>query len=422
MRKRWIAIALSVACAAAAGAQDHTDGWYLAGATGPDLMLVDGGGNPTTVLVPSALPGGGVAVTVCHDIDNSTLIVAYRTAIGGQGGVAHFDASGVMLSDWRPNGGGMVNGVALDRDGNYVVLVSGGTGARLLSVDRVGREVTLSTGAPMVTPTALTIDIETGDYIVAQSSLPNSVLRIPRLGGAGVPIATMPLASGNQVSQDLTNGDLYVASIRQPFSTGAVLRASRAGPIATFIVGSILGTDRAVHLERASSPQPSALACFTATGYVFARVDLATQGITTLATLTGFASSYASPRHGRNTVTVQRATRMWDVLINHPGDRGRNYALVLSLTPPFPGVPLPDGRRIAFTPDALSTAGLAGALGPLLRNYTGALNASGRAVATIDLRSIPPVTGIPIWIQLVTLDPAAPLGLQTIVDPIVLVT
>ncbi len=421
MLQRLIAIiALHGACAASVAAQDHADGWYLAGGTGPDLLHVDNAGNQTTVLSPSALPVGGVAVSVCHDIDNRTLVVAYRTSGIGFGGVAHFDSAGTMLSDWRPRQGGFVTGVAIDRDGNYIVASLGTTGAALLSVDRAGREVTLSAGPALNGPSAIAIDIETGDYIVAQSSTTNALLRIPRTGGTGVTIATMPMGSGNQISQDLTNGDLYVTSVRQPFSTGGVLRVARGGGISTFVVGSILGSDRAVHLDRASSAQPTALACFTATGYTLARVDVLTTAITTITTIASFSCPHITPRHGRNTVTVQRAARAWDVLINSPMDAGRNYALALSLTPPFPGIRLPDGRRLAFRPDALSTAGLAGALGPLLRNFTGVLNAAGRAVATIDLGSLPPITGVPIWIQVVALDPAAPIGLQTIYDPIVL--
>jgi len=90
----------------------------------------------------------------------------------------------------------------------------------------------------------------------------------------------------------------------------------------------------------------------------------------------------------------------------------------LSLSDVRPGVPLPDGRRILLNVDNLTALSLSGRLGPLFAGNVGKLTPSARAMAVLDVSSLPVLKGLPIWLLAATLNPQAPLGIQTISDPL----
>jgi hypothetical protein len=98
------------------------------------------------------------------------------------------------------------------------------------------------------------------------------------------------------------------------------------------------------------------------------------------------------------------------------------YALALSLSGVRPGVLLPDGRRLPLNVDALTHAVLFGGLGHFLSFASvGRLGPLGLAFTYLDVSRLPGVSGIRVWAVAVALDPAAPLGLGTISDPILIV-
>ena len=60
---------------------------------------------------------------------------------------------------------------------------------------------------------------------------------------------------------------------------------------------------------------------------------------------------------------------------------------------------------------------MTGGLGPILTGQTGTLNATGEAIAKLDLSFLPPIAnGIRVWIGAVLRNPAAPLGISLIPD------
>lgn len=418
---RHLILSLSLLCSASLGlfAQSYQHGWYLGAANSPgDLVHVDTAGVVTTILSSTALPLAGNASSVAIDVDNSTLIVAYNDGLTG--GVVHCDPRGVVLNHWRPAGGGVVNDVVLDQDGNFIVAVSGGpNGPALLRVDRSGQEATFATGGAMFNPIAITRDIATGDYFVVERFTPSADLtRVLRTGGPSTAFAALPNAPGPQITQDLTNGDLYVVG---SLST-AVFKVSRSGAVGYFLTQPPLAKMAAIRLGRASATTPEATVVYSPVSYALTRVDLATGAPTGVATLPGYFITHVAPARSRNTATLARGPRQWDIRVSNPSDGGFGYVIALSLTLPYPGTSLPDGRRLAFRPDSLTTIALSGGLGPVLRNFTGQLSPSGLGVASLDLRSVPQLRGIRVWIQAVALDPAAPLGLRTIYDPIIFVT
>ena len=61
---------------------------------------------------------------------------------------------------------------------------------------------------------------------------------------------------------------------------------------------------------------------------------------------------------------------------------------------------------------------MTGRLAPRRAATRGGLAASGGAPARRAVTSLPPLADVPVWIQAVTVDPKAPLGLRTIADPV----
>ena len=102
-------------------------------------------------------------------------------------------------------------------------------------------------------------------------------------------------------------------------------------------------------------------------------------------------------------------------VIHFPGEANVGYIAALSVTGVRPPVVLPDGRRIRFSPDAITRASLAGRLAPFFTGHTGFLDASGRAIARIDVSRFPRLSGVTVWIQAATLGVN---GFATAADPV----
>jgi len=148
--------------------------------------------------------------------------------------------------------------------------------------------------------------------------------------------------------------------------------------------------------------------------------DLNTKAVTTLSpTFSSF--THVRPDRFRNVATERLGPGRWAVRLDFPGEVGKLYTFGVSVTGVRPGVPLADGRRLLFNPDAVTALGLSGQLGPILRGYAGQLDVAARARGVIDVGAAPPWKGVRIWIQAVTLDRNASLGILTIADPVLLI-
>ena len=108
----------------------------------------------------------------------------------------------------------------------------------------------------------------------------------------------------------------------------------------------------------------------------------------------------------------------WNLRLSFPGSAGHAYVVAFSFTGYTPGLPLPDGRVIPLVLDTLALLTAQGAIYPFLTGNVGVLNASGTAVAVLNLNGLP-VQGIRLWAVALTIDPAAPLGIGQISAPIV---
>ena len=112
---------------------------------------------------------------------------------------------------------------------------------------------------------------------------------------------------------------------------------------------------------------------------------------------------------------------LWAFDLDFPGENGRVYVLGLSATGFTPGIPVA-GRKIPLVPDPLFFLSVTGGLGPWFPGHAGALDASGHAMATLDLSAFGSLLqGIRIWAAAATLDPNAPGGIATVSRPVVVV-
>lgn len=118
---------------------------------------------------------------------------------------------------------------------------------------------------------------------------------------------------------------------------------------------------------------------------------------------------------GRHVQTVRTAPRVWDLRLSMPARAGKRYAVALTASGIRPGILLPDGRTLFLNPDTFTILSVHGLLPGVFSAGPGTLDASGRAVGKLDL-SLLPKLGIPIWIAVAVLDPAAPSGIAFIPD------
>ncbi len=137
---------------------------------------------------------------------------------------------------------------------------------------------------------------------------------------------------------------------------------------------------------------------------------------------TGFRyhDSYAFDFYrGRNIQTLKTGTGTWDLLISCPAHPGKVYTAVISLSGIRPGIQLPDGRTINLKGDFFTQLSMFGWLKPFFDAGPLKLDAGGEAVGSIDMSSLPPTGGMPMWIAVAVLDPAAPGGIAFIPDTFV---
>ncbi len=417
--------ALLVAGAECCRAQEYQDGWFLTGRVGPRLLHVDNAGSVTTILGANALPSSAEAVSMTMNADNDSVLVCYWAPANGDTGLAVVDRIGTIRATWNANGRGPVWGVALDQDGNYIVCVATGpAGPALLRLDPTSRVTTLATGDLLREPSAVLVDATSGDYLVALRGTSPRLVRVPRAGGTPVALTSFPMQPGYQISQGLTRGDVYVTTggaSTQPANVMIVRNGAYLGNI--FGTSSGFG-NTAVHVGRSSDRfVKGAFASERGGGITWLSSHPFRSGIQRgIASIAGFSTTHVIPDRSRTVSTARSGPSQWAVALHYPADARLSYLLALSLLPPSPSQPLSDLRRLAFRPDSLTLATLAGAFDSLIRQRTGVLDGSGRAAATIDVRAIAQVaSGVTVWIQAITLDPAAPLGIRTIFEPVPLV-
>jgi len=397
-----------------AAAQFHTAPWTLIGrtSTSPAVARIDGAGKITTVMPWSALPPNMFPVGGTIDVDDRSIVMAFGLHPFG-GGLLFFDRWGAIRSTIYLSGSAV--DVIVDDDGSYVVAGQNGM-PPLQRVSRTGSITTIYVGIGRCV--AVQVDIDTGDYRVVDSGS-NVVLGIDRSGKAVTTLATLPkniwfLA----MRQHVGDGSLYIGSSGLGPSPPSMFRVSRFGAVTTFL-GTAFSAGIRVRSDRVSAPRGRLAVCVLPPNTSAARlsfVDEKTQAVTPWAAQPISCNALIPPRE---VASLRIAPGQWEFGLHFAGHAGKAYAMGFSLSGVRPPVALGDGRRIHLAVDSLTALSLSGQLAPILTHNVGILGATDRAVVHLDLRALPEdVAGFNLYGLAVVLDPAAPLGVAIIADPI----
>ncbi len=409
---------LLLAAATAATAQPHTEPWY--GFIVPGAVRIDAQGSATTLGVRRA-PAffGTLGGTV--DVDDRTLAMgAWANDVGARF-LLLVDPSATILRSirltWtnRSQGVGACS-VQLDDDGSYLVLDNRDEANvhvhRIYRVTRSGAVTTVVTTGPMIRPSGLTVGIDDGDYHVLDY-VTGQIYRFARSGQVVTSVTVPSTGTKSGFAQDLTTGDHWVGT------RNGILRISGQGAIATVRGASpplATVTPYSFGFDRASAARRSVLVSSEGPVPFFVwRYDVQSTAFTTLVSLPNESIRELTPP--REVATIEPMPRQWEYRLHFAAHPGQAYALGLSLSGVRPATRLPDGRSIWLNIDALTAPSLDGRLFPVLRNNAGILDANGRATVNLDLRGIP-ATGINVWALAIVIDPAAPLGIAVIADPV----
>ncbi|MBN2492560.1 MAG: hypothetical protein JXQ29_17055 [Planctomycetes bacterium] len=353
-----------------------------------------------------------------------------------------------------------LNMITMDTDNYHVIgLASGASGWQVVRIDPVAAAVraTVWSGSPFQY-TLSWVDVDQdGDYVVSQngsSSIAANFFKVKRDGsGAAIAFAGQTGQSFNAFSLDRTSGDWLLGDftsksiVRVDGNTGAVTRIIPLGTtglqgmvqdpqqpevyVASSTVVSYHPMTHAVttvstglssnSITSDRAPAPSgALIHLGLTSGMIQRVSRTGTNLGAVGNSGSNAFGVVFDRSRNLASELAKAPRQWNIRISFPGDAGRAYVLAFSYSGYTPGLPLPDGRVVPLVLDTLALLTARGAVPPFLTHNVGVLNASGSAVAVLDLNAIP-VQGIRLWAAALSIDPAAPLGISQISAPILLV-
>jgi hypothetical protein len=402
-----------------AAAQFHTAPWTLIGKWGT-VARIDAKGTITTVIPASAMPSNMWFQCGTVDIDDQSMVIAFGQSNGPwnnpSGGLLFFDRWGMILKTVYSN---VIGDVIVDDDGSYLAtecwsghMFSAGL---LYRVSRAGSIRTIHFGVGRWFQ-SVQVDIDTGDYRVLDTTQ-NAVLGIARNGNAITTLATLPSNMWFPVMrQHVGDGSLYLCNGWHP-PQSSVLRVSRSGAVTTFVRTNFKEVST-LRWDRVSAPHRRLVVCaYTPTGPSLFFVDEQTRVVIPRAVPKSIYPRALVPP--REVASRRIAPGQWEFGLHFAGHTGKAYAMGFSLSGVRPPVVLGDGRRIHLAVDALTALSLSGQVAPILTHNVGILGATDRAVVHLDLRALPEnVAGINLYGLAVVLDPAAPLGVAIIADPI----
>jgi len=350
--------------------------------------------------------------------------------------------------------GSTVNMVAMDNDNRNLAIINTSPPS-LRIVDPVMGSVvrTVWTGAPLTGANYFN-PVHTGDYVLAQGT---ALFQIKHDGSAistirsGAPFQNLQSLVQDLVTGNIAAGDITATCIFDVDLGGTVLNTWVAGQVGPFsmtqdhqsgdlILGQGAAAARGVYrfshtTNAVTTIAPQAVVgnsnaiCFDrapGNGEIVVgtspvrRIDMVGNVLATYSGVPITNSGMCFDKE-RNLVSVRTASpNQWRFDLNFPGEAGNNYAMALSSTGFTPGIPV-DSRFIQLVPDLITLLSLSGGLFPLLQGNIGVLDANDRGTATLDLSAFAGLTDLRLWAVAVTLNGAAPSGIQTIGKPIIVV-
>jgi len=293
----------------------------------------------------------------------------------------------------------MAVAMELDQDGNYLI-------AQLplhvfLAIGSALQTITTTSLADIVR--GVTIDQDTGDYILATTSSTMTIgnlLRINRFDRRRTTLASGSVnVLGWEVHFEPRTGGFVV------HCSNGLCRVDRSGrPTSVVSTQNI----RAFSID----PETGHLHCLV--GYSLV-TEYSPQGKAIRTFNSGgnwdCIELYGSREICGRGTAHPGSTYTLDLSFPAAG-AGKTYVAALSLSGLRPGISLADGRRINIVPDALFFQTLKGDIPGVTQGISGRLGAGGAATVILTLpRGIPP--GVRIRATAVALDGASPLGLDT---------
>jgi hypothetical protein len=113
---------------------------------------------------------------------------------------------------------------------------------------------------------------------------------------------------------------------------------------------------------------------------------------------------------------VKTGPRQWQIKLDFGTSEARHaYLIAMSLRGIRPAVRLPDGRRLHLVPDDLTVLTLKNQLPTIFDPGPCLLDARGEATGRLDLRKLPPLLGVPVFMAAMTVGPK---GVGQISDPL----
>lgn len=300
---------------------------------------------------------------------------------------------------------GIVDSIALDQDGHFVVSATKGM-MRIVTNRTVDSIVPI--GPAIVDATSLTVDLDTGDYLATTSPRngTGALLRIDRNTFA-VTTLVPNLGDAQAVKVEPSTGHFVVATRTAP-PIRVYDRALR--PVRTLAL-AITPSDLEIsddtghyHVIEGSGVQPNGSSVRTITPQGVTIRSLAFGAYPRNPTFTGLAI------RGSRNVAVAPAEPLLGGRYFIPVDvsfpsfaPGTSYQILASILGRRPGVPLPGGRRLNLAPDAVTAQLLAqGELLGVTRDFRGTLDVDSRAQGTMTFPANTP-SGIRIFVTAVAL-------------------
>lgn len=411
-------VTIGIITGGVARAQSHSDGYVVVGTPGQVFAITNGGAATsiqfgTAAIYATAMNADNRTALVFDSTINSILTVDPKTLA----------VVGTFFTSTSLTAAASVYDMCFDHHGDLFIASATTTPGRgVFRIDRAGvmSPVTLASTStqPFYAPENLDIDVDSGELLVGDDAN-GDVLRVLRRDGTG----DTTIASGWNfrygTHRDMNTGTIYSGTCCDTSTPNRSiyhlpLTATTPGP---FFSSTMLRGGYDPMIDRASMASPR-LVCASwdsgSNGGLW-RLDIGSLALNRVAQLNGNTYDVAFT-FGRNLQSIRTARGKWSVRLNVPADAGKVFAIAMNLSGPRPGFPLPDGRRVPLVIDTIAAASIGGRL-PFFTGNLGVLNASGTAVATLDLSFLPPAAnGIVAWFGAATLDPNAPTGIATIVD------
>lgn len=421
----------SVLVSTTAPAQRHQNGLFFVTSQDPAIAIgfISPLGSIATIATPAQVGSQIVPSRGISDFGNQGSIFC---ATGAHNGLVRLDRQGLLTTivlDTQSVFGMRPADIAVNQDGDYDLVTTSPilnrTGPSLVRVDRgTMRVTTLLSGMFWLSPTAMSEDVETGEYVVADSQNILMPDRVFRLAPDGSNVTTLAQLSGS-IPLSLPEPDLVVDSVSGDvyMTVGdGVYRIDALGRVLPFLVGGLFKEARSISLDRASGQTPRMLVALGSSNTTQAEAIISID-VTTGAVM---QTVVQSPRlaqirsihlnQTRNITRSKQGAGDWTLLYDFPTQPGRAWVTGLGISGTRPGFTI-NGRRVMLNVDALTAASASGALWPVVRGATGVLDANGRGASRIDVRGIAGISGVRVWIQTFVLDPGAPGGIAIIADP-----